>query len=395
VSHLNLHKTFCIPHGGGGPGVGPVAAREHLAPFLPNHPLAPEAGPSTGPGPVSAAPWGSAAILPISWAYLKMMGPDGLREATAVAIAAANYIAERLRDHYPVLYTGQNGRVAHECIVDLRPISKETGVSVDDVAKRLIDYGFHAPTMSFPVAGTLMIEPTESESLAELDRFCEAMIAIREEVDKVTRGEWPLEDSPLRHAPHTAEDLLVANWDRPYTREQYLALIEKMRRMIPGVTLSTDIIAGFCGETEEQHRDTVDLMERVKYDLAYMFAYSERERTFAHRKYEDDVPEEVKKRRLTEIINVQRHWAGINNKKEIGRNHIVLIEGPSKRSDEQLCGRTDTNKMVVFDRKDFKAGQYVEVEITDSTAATLFGNALHATSLAEQSAKTVSAQASI
>jgi glycine dehydrogenase len=220
VSHLNLHKTFCIPHGGGGPGVGPVAARAHLAPFLPNHPAAAEAGPATGPGPVSAAPWGSASILPISYAYTKLMGPDGLRRATAVAILSANYVAARLGDHYPVLYAGEHGRVAHECIIDLRGVTKATGVTVDDVAKRLIDYGFHAPTMSFPVAGTLMIEPTESEPLAEIDRFCDAMIAIRAEIDRVASGEWAHHESPLAHAPHTAEDLLVADWDRPYSREQ-------------------------------------------------------------------------------------------------------------------------------------------------------------------------------
>jgi glycine dehydrogenase len=230
VSHLNLHKTFCIPHGGGGPGVGPVAARAHLAPFLPNHPSTPEAGPETGPGPVSAAPWGSAGILPISWAYTKLMGPDGLRRATEVAILSANYIAARLGDHYPVLYTGEHGRVAHECIIDLRPITKATGVTVDDVAKRLIDYGFHAPTMSFPVAGTLMIEPTESESLAEVDRFCDAMIAIKGEIDRVASGEWPHEQSPLHHAPHTAEDLLVADWDRPYSREQAAYPVAALRR---------------------------------------------------------------------------------------------------------------------------------------------------------------------
>jgi glycine dehydrogenase len=230
VSHLNLHKTFCIPHGGGGPGVGPVAARAHLAPFLPNHPATPEAGPATGPGPVSAAPWGSAGILPISYTYAKLMGADGLRRATQVAILSANYIAARLGDHYPVLYTGEHGRVAHECIVDIRPITKATGVTVDDVAKRLIDYGFHAPTMSFPVAGTLMIEPTESESLAEVDRFCDAMIAIKGEIDRVASGDWPHADSPLHHAPHTAEDLLVAVWDRPYSRELAAYPVPALRR---------------------------------------------------------------------------------------------------------------------------------------------------------------------
>jgi glycine dehydrogenase len=230
VSHLNLHKTFCIPHGGGGPGVGPVAVRAHLAEFLPNHPVTPEAGPASGPGPVSGAPWGSAGILPISWTYTKLMGPDGLRKATEVAIASANYLATRLADHFPVLYRGEHGRVAHECIVDLRPITRATGVTVDDVAKRLVDYGFHAPTMSFPVAGTLMIEPTESESLVELDRFCEAMIAIRGEIDRVAAGDWPVDDSPLRHAPHPAEDLLGAEWERPYTREDAAYPLPGLRR---------------------------------------------------------------------------------------------------------------------------------------------------------------------
>ncbi len=217
VSHLNLHKTFCIPHGGGGPGVGPVAARAHLAPFLPGHPLAPELPQGR---PVSSAPYGSASILPISWAYVRMMGAAGLRTASLVAIASANYIARRLDEYYPVLYTGEHGMVAHECILDLRPITKATGVTVEDVAKRLADYGFHAPTMSFPVTGTLMVEPTESETLAEVDAFCEAMIAIRGEIDRVGAGEWPVDDNPLRGAPHTAECLLVTEWDHPYSREQ-------------------------------------------------------------------------------------------------------------------------------------------------------------------------------
>ncbi len=220
VSHLNLHKTFCIPHGGGGPGVGPVAVRSHLAPFLPNHPLDDECGPATGPGPVSAAPYGSAGILPISWAYVRMMGPAGLTRATEMAILNANYIAARLGEHFPVLYAGEHGRVAHECIIDVRGITARTGVTVDDVAKRLVDYGFHAPTMSFPVAGTLMIEPTESESLAEMDRFCDAMIAIAGEIAEIESGAVAHDDSALAHAPHTAEDLLVTDWDRPYTREQ-------------------------------------------------------------------------------------------------------------------------------------------------------------------------------
>ncbi|HEX4190829.1 MAG TPA: aminomethyl-transferring glycine dehydrogenase [Marmoricola sp.] len=205
VSHLNLHKTFCIPHGGGGPGVGPVAVREHLAAYLPTHPMHPEADKREGIGPISAAPYGSAGILPISWAYVRMMGAEGLTRATAVAVLAANYIAARLDEHFPVLYRGHNDLVAHECILDLRGITKDSGVSVDDVAKRLIDYGFHAPTMSFPVAGTLMVEPTESEDLSELDRFCDAMIAIRAEIAKVEAGEWAAGSNPLTGAPHTAD----------------------------------------------------------------------------------------------------------------------------------------------------------------------------------------------
>ncbi|EGD53551.1 aminomethyl-transferring glycine dehydrogenase [Gordonia neofelifaecis] len=215
VSHLNLHKTFCIPHGGGGPGVGPVAVREHLAPFLPSNPLASEL-PQTGVT-ISAAPYGSASILPITYAYIAMMGAEGLRTATLTAIASANYIARRLGDYYPVLYTGDGGWVAHECILDLRELSKDSGVSVDDVAKRLADYGFHAPTMSFPVAGTLMVEPTESENLAELDAFIDAMIAIRGEIDKVSDGTWAVDDNPLAGAPHTAE-CLVGEWSHGYDR---------------------------------------------------------------------------------------------------------------------------------------------------------------------------------
>jgi glycine dehydrogenase len=219
VSHLNLHKTFCIPHGGGGPGVGPIGVAAHLTPFLPNHPLQPTAGPVTGVGPISAAPWGSASILPISWAYVRMMGARGLTDATLTAIASANYIAVKLAPHYPVLYTGQGGFVAHECILDLRDITRDTGVTVDDVAKRLADYGLHAPTMSFPVAGTLMVEPTESEDLAELDRFIAAMIAIRAEITKVGQGEWPAEDNPLVNAPHTAA-CIAADWIHPYSRQE-------------------------------------------------------------------------------------------------------------------------------------------------------------------------------
>jgi glycine dehydrogenase len=218
VSHLNLHKTFCIPHGGGGPGVGPVIARAHLAPFLPNHPMDVLAGPATGPGPISAAPFGSASILPISWAYIRLMGGAGLTHATQVAILSANYIARKLQNDFPILYTGANGLVAHECILDLREITKISGVSVDDIAKRLMDYGFHAPTMSFPVAGTFMIEPTESEDIAELDRFIAAMKAIRAEIDQIIEGKVMVEGSALRNAPHTIEAVLDPNWDRPYSR---------------------------------------------------------------------------------------------------------------------------------------------------------------------------------
>ncbi len=219
VSHLNLHKTFCIPHGGGGPGVGPVISRAHLAPFLPNHPLDELAGPSTGPGPVSSAPFGSASILPISWMYIRMMGGAGLTKATQIAILSANYIAKKLDGHFPVLYKGEEGYVAHECILDMRDITKRTGVSVDDVAKRLMDHGFHAPTMSFPVAGTLMVEPTESEDLSELDRFIQAMISIRAEISDIEHGELTVEESPLHFAPHTDADLLRPEWDRKYSRQ--------------------------------------------------------------------------------------------------------------------------------------------------------------------------------
>ena len=216
VSHLNLHKTFCIPHGGGGPGVGPVAARAHLAPFLPGHQLAQIELPKFGP--ISAAPFGSASILPISWAYIRMMGNQSLRDATAVAVLSANYIAMKLKDHYPLLYTGNAGLIAHECIIDIRGITKDTGVSVDDIAKRLIDYGFHAPTMSFPVAGTLMIEPTESEPKEEIDRFVEAMIAIKNEINQLAAGAWSAADNPLRQAPHTAK-ILTEEWAHPYSRQ--------------------------------------------------------------------------------------------------------------------------------------------------------------------------------
>jgi glycine dehydrogenase len=218
VSHLNLHKTFCIPHGGGGPGVGPVAVRAHLAPYLPSHGMHPQPEKREGIGPISAAPYGSAGILPISWAYVRLMGGAGLTRATGAAVLSANYVAARLGEHFPVLYRGHSDLVAHECILDVRAITRDTGVTVDDVAKRLIDYGFHAPTMSFPVAGTLMIEPTESEDLTEIDRFCEAMIAIKGEIDRVAAGEWSAEESPLRGAPHTTR-ALVGDWDRGYDRE--------------------------------------------------------------------------------------------------------------------------------------------------------------------------------
>jgi len=233
VSHLNLHKTFCIPHGGGGPGVGPVISKKHLAPFLPNHPLDTTAGPVSGPGPVSGAPFGSANILPISWAYIRMMGAHGLTQATSIAILSANYMAAKLDPYFPVLYTGEKGRVAHECILDLREITKISGVTVDDVAKRLMDYGFHAPTMSFPVPGTLMIEPTESEDLAEIDRFIAAMISIHSEIQQILDGVISVEDSALRHAPHTVETVISMEWNCMYSRESG-ALPEKRDGLIAG-----------------------------------------------------------------------------------------------------------------------------------------------------------------
>ena len=220
VCHLNLHKTFCIPHGGGGPGVGPIGVAAHLAPHLPNHPARADAGPATGVGPVSAAPFGSAGILPISYAYVRMMGTAGLRRATQVAILNANYIATRLRPHYPVLYAGAGGLVAHECILDCRGFQAEAGIGVEDIAKRLQDYGFHAPTMSWPVAGTLMVEPTESEGRAEIDRFCDAMIAIRAEVAAVAAGTLDRTDNPLKNAPHTVAEVAGEAWTHAYTRDQ-------------------------------------------------------------------------------------------------------------------------------------------------------------------------------
>jgi len=233
VSHLNLHKTFCIPHGGGGPGVGPVISKAHLSPFLPNHPLDELAGPATGPGPISAAPFGSASILPISWAYIRLMGGEGLTHATEVAILNANYMAYRLKGSYPILYTGNKGLIAHECILDIREITKESGVTVDDIAKRLMDFGFHAPTMSFPVAGTLMIEPTESEDILEMNRFIDAMIAIRSEIQEIIDGKIAVDDSALRHAPHTIGAIAGSDWERSYPRERG-AFPATLTGLIPG-----------------------------------------------------------------------------------------------------------------------------------------------------------------
>jgi glycine dehydrogenase len=239
VSHLNLHKTFCIPHGGGGPGVGPVCVVEDLLPFLPGHDTGgaqgtyvgdgPDKGAATGVGAISAAPLGNAGVLPISWMYCRMMGAQGLTLASEVAILSANYISTRLKEHYPTLYASPNGHVAHECILDLRPLKETSGVTAEDVAKRLIDYGFHAPTLSFPVPGTLMVEPTESETLDELDRFIAAMAAIREEIRRIERAEWPQDDNPLKHAPHTAGALLRGEWRHPYSREAGAAMSQGLR----------------------------------------------------------------------------------------------------------------------------------------------------------------------
>jgi glycine dehydrogenase len=229
VSHLNLHKTFTIPHGGGGPGIGPIGVAPHLAPFLPSHPMSEKPSTDGGVGPVAAAPWGSAGILPIPWTYIRLMGADGLKRASEIAILSANYIASRLNPSFPVLYHGATGRVAHECLLDIRPIAKSTGITAEDVAKRLADYGFHAPTLSFPVAGTLMVEPTESEPLAELDRFCEAMISIRDEIRRVELGEWPMDDNPLKNSPHPADDLLKDGWSHPYSREVAAYPVARLR----------------------------------------------------------------------------------------------------------------------------------------------------------------------
>jgi glycine dehydrogenase len=239
VCHLNLHKTFCIPHGGGGPGVGPIGVAAHLGPVLPGHPLAAVGGAAAGAadqaiGPVSAAPWGSAGILPISWMYIRMMGGAGLRRASQVALLSANLIAERLHPHFPVLYRGAGGRVAHECILDLRPLKRSAGLEVDDLAKRLMDYGFHAPTVSWPVAGTVMVEPTESESLAELSRFCDAMIAIRAEAAAIESGAADPLRNPLKGAPHTLAVVTADVWDRPYSRQQaaFPAGVEQVRNKV-------------------------------------------------------------------------------------------------------------------------------------------------------------------
>ncbi|GHU03599.1 glycine dehydrogenase (decarboxylating) [Betaproteobacteria bacterium] len=258
VSHMNLHKTFAIPHGGGGPGVGPIGVKAHLAPFLADHAVQPtggEQGPNRGQGAVSAAPWGSASILPISWMYIAMLGGKGLKRATETAILNANYIAARLKEHYPVLYSGKNGRVAHECILDIRPIKAATGIAEIDIAKRLMDYGFHAPTVSFPVAGTIMVEPTESESKAELDRFIAAMTSIREEIRKIEQGLWPADNNPLKHAPHTQADI-VAEWDRPYSREEAVFPLPFVRenKFWPSVNRIDDVYGDrnlFCALPDE------------------------------------------------------------------------------------------------------------------------------------------------
>lgn len=229
VSHLNLHKTFCIPHGGGGPGMGPIGVKSHLAPFLPAHPLQDIKGTTANNGTISAAPWGSASILPISWMYIRMMGAQGMKKATEIAILNANYIAHKLEPHYPILYRGKQGFIAHECLLDLRPIKESTGITEEDIAKRLMDFGFHAPTMSFPVAGTLMIEPTESESQLELDRFCDAMIKIHEEIVKVENDHWPADNNPLVNAPHTQDDVLNDDWNHPYSRNEATRPLEYLK----------------------------------------------------------------------------------------------------------------------------------------------------------------------
>jgi glycine dehydrogenase len=245
VCHLNLHKTFCIPHGGGGPGMGPIGVAKHLVPYLPSHPVIDLDRPES-PGPVSAAPWGSPSILPISYAYLRLMGPDGLTEATKVAILNANYVAKRLEGHFDLVYSGANGLIGHECILEARPFKQSAGVDVEDIAKRLMDYGFHAPTVSFPVAGTLMVEPTESESREELDRFCEAMIAIREEIREIETGVADKENNLLKRAPHTLGDVTADAWDRPYSRE---------RAAFPSAATRRHKVWPFVGRVDAVHGD--------------------------------------------------------------------------------------------------------------------------------------------
>ncbi|MEL7044253.1 MAG: aminomethyl-transferring glycine dehydrogenase, partial [Pseudomonadota bacterium] len=270
VSHLNLHKTFCIPHGGGGPGMGPIGVGAHLAPFLPTHPIAPPPGLADDNDVISATPYGSAAILPISWVYIALMGGTGLTEASRVAILSANYIAARLRDHYPVLYTGRSGTIAHECIIDIRPLKESSGIGEEDIAKRLIDFGFHAPTMSFPVPGTLMIEPTESEALAELDRFCDALITIREEIRSVEEGRWPLDDNPLVNAPHTLRDLTAEHWPHAYSRQQAAYAMDSLRhdKYWPPVARVDNVYGDrnlFCAcPSIDSFRDTTDETEQTR-----------------------------------------------------------------------------------------------------------------------------------
>jgi len=243
VSHMNLHKTFAIPHGGGGPGMGPIGLKAHLAPFMANHAVVAVDGPHGAQGAVAAAPFGSASILTISWMYLAMLGGTGVKKATQVAILNANYVAKQLNEHYPVLYTGQNGRVAHECILDIRPIKAATGITETDIAKRLMDYGFHAPTVSFPVAGTIMVEPTESESKAELDRFIAALISIREEIRQIENGVWAADNNPLKNAPHTAADIVDSDWKHPYSRDQAVFPLSwvKANKFWPSVNRIDDV----------------------------------------------------------------------------------------------------------------------------------------------------------
>jgi len=263
ICHINLHKTFSIPHGGGGPGVGPIACKKHLDPFLPKHEVIKDCGPATGIGAVSSAPWGSSSILVISWMYIKMMGAEGLKKASQVAILNANYISKKLNKYFPVLYTGKNGKVAHECIIDIRPIKVETGITEEDIAKRLIDFGFHAPTMSWPVPGTMMIEPTESESLSELDRFCDTLIKIKGEIDKVKSGDFDKLDNPLKNAPHTHVELSANEWKHKYDRETaaYPSTILKSYKYWPPVARVDNVYGDknlFCTcPSMDEYKDSV------------------------------------------------------------------------------------------------------------------------------------------